>query len=371
MTDATSCNDGPPAPPMVLLLSVVDRKALEAYAVSLASVRCYAQRHRYAHRQLIHPEDELVARCPGPVWLFKHCAAHLILAAGGIDVLVQLDGDTTVVSPQLPLTRYMPLGPVHVVHYERFHTGEVMSGNYIARASPPALTYLRSYYERGLRCTQQGVNCSGFPNTDNGVLHVHLAMAAAGPTAARSCELAFAAASSLATYDRFVARCKPHIYRGANETPGARLLANGFVLVLDRANGWAVDGWALDFKVTRAGSPLMHHGTKPWLASDDVGCCRPFHVARSHPESCTLPLSAASIASDADMRAAVLAADVHFAAARRLSVGLSRIRTCAHRCFQATRIGTCATALHSDQRRARRQWLDPDLTRERGDQREH
>lgn len=327
------------SPASILLLSVVDRAAQETYEIPLASVRCYAKRHGYAHRLITYP-DASFEMCAGPVWLFKHCAAHEILASARehVDVLVQLDGDTAVVMPHVSLKMYLP--QVDVVHYERFHTGEVMSGNYMVRNTELARTYLRGYYMRALHCIRRGDNCSRFLNTDNGILHVHLAAASRGEPRAAPCKRTFVAASTLAEYDTCVSSCKQLIYEGARERVGARLLSNGFILIIDRANAWSVDGWTTDYKVSPT-SPPMHHASKPWLASTRGGCCRPYDVARIAVKKCALPLHSSASLSDEAMRETIRQADRHFTSAR-LGIGQSRISKCAHQCFQPMAVKECA-----------------------------
>ena len=95
----------------------------------------------------------------------KHCAAANYLER--VDWLYVLDGDTGVVGGQHCLEEFIDEA-AELLFYERFFSGEIMSGNYIAKNSVPARRFLRSW--AALEAEQPPAPY--FFSSDNGAVHV-------------------------------------------------------------------------------------------------------------------------------------------------------------------------------------------------------
>ena len=87
--------------------------------------------------------------------------------------IFHLDGDSMLSNLDLPLSDFtVPWDREgkSLVFYERFHNGEIAAGNYALRVSELAAQFLRGW-ERKVSETKN----VKFTNSDNGVLHLHLA----------------------------------------------------------------------------------------------------------------------------------------------------------------------------------------------------
>jgi hypothetical protein len=188
----------------VALVSVADARSQAKYAHLLATVRCYALRHGYAHIVLAGDEYKrdrsgyVYPPAKHPSFFFhKHASvAAMALDRGAeFDWFVVLDGDTHVLNVSTPLERYLRRDPtrfdaslgdlgddddeaqqqVHVIHYQRMHNGELVAGNYAIRSrSSFALDYLRGWAALNADVPNGG------GNWDQGALHPFMLRMATG-----------------------------------------------------------------------------------------------------------------------------------------------------------------------------------------------
>ena len=228
--------------PTFAILILGDSNAATRYAQHWTSIACYAHRHNYTF--LTHPNSATDAPHPcagiGNFFFRKHCTvAQLMLAQPHVDWWLVLDGDVFVVDAELPLQRWLssPMadprvaGEYVVYHYERFHNGEIMAGNYIVGNCQRAIDYLMGWSD-----WHRHIPDHGFHNHDNGALHMHLLSYIVGPTSSDYQHVLsmYKAAASWAEYDAYVGafRCVigrrrlwPHL--------GLRIFRRGHFLVRD------------------------------------------------------------------------------------------------------------------------------------------
>lgn len=128
-----------------------------------------------------------------------------------------------------------------IILYERSWNFEVMAGNYIARNTPFAREFLKSWADFEFR------QPPGFSSADNGAIHLVL-LQELGITNVQKCIDLYKALEesvmNLDPYFEFVACTKLHLGPARNwYIPGKN---PGKISILNRFHGFAVDGWLLD-----------------------------------------------------------------------------------------------------------------------------
>ena len=209
----TTASSTAPYTPTFAILILGDAKAAARYAQHWSSIACYAHRHNYTFLTHSNERPQSSSEPCGAIDNFffrKHCTvAQTMLARPDIDWWLVLDGDVFVVSAEQSLSRWLssPManprlaGEYVIHHYERFHNGEIMAGNYIVGNTPHAIDYLMGWSD-----WYGKVPGHSFHNFDNGALHLHLLSYVVGVDSDeyRQVLAMYQAANSWAAYDAFV-----------------------------------------------------------------------------------------------------------------------------------------------------------------------
>lgn len=117
--------------------------------------------------------------------------------------IFHMDGDTLLVTHPM-LTKVTSNWTQQVVLYERFHSAEIVAGNYALQVTNTALAFLRGWLQQAPLA--KGVK---FNNSDNGLLHFQvLDFLGLDRTVSTNVSEAYARSKDLKSYDRFVARVK-------------------------------------------------------------------------------------------------------------------------------------------------------------------
>jgi hypothetical protein len=155
------------------ILFLADEESQKRYRVQMTTLQCYAKRHGYA---LIadHNQQQTSTLCSKITNFFfrKHCrVAEIMAMLPHIQWFMVVDGDTFIVNATTRLDYYLQHDGItddtFVLHYERYHNGEIAAGNYMARNVPAAHAYLKEWADYEFYPL-------GSPNYDNGALHIHL-----------------------------------------------------------------------------------------------------------------------------------------------------------------------------------------------------
>ncbi len=119
-----------------IFIAVTDTKM---YKTALNSIQCYMTARGYSQLYLINllTDSKVQKQCKNyeKFGFLRHCAVAAYLEE--TDWLFVLDADTAVINFEHCLEDFLQPG-VDIIHYERFHNGEIAAGNYIARNSPAA-----------------------------------------------------------------------------------------------------------------------------------------------------------------------------------------------------------------------------------------
>ncbi|KFD57232.1 hypothetical protein M514_01743 [Trichuris suis] len=209
------------------------------YNVTLSSWHCYAQLHGYKIFVVQAYFESLDSQkaCAGVISLFfrRHCIASIYLEQ--VDWLLFVDADSAVINMSRCLEEFVDPN-YHIVHFERFFSGEVAAGSYFVRNSPEGKSYLAKWYQN--EGIMRQVN---FHNMDNGVLQLNV-LSELGVRSSKiaECHQMFLAANSLRTY---------FVYLGCTK----RLLQNiskkqrqqSSIKILEPLHGWMRDGWLTSY----------------------------------------------------------------------------------------------------------------------------
>ena len=275
--------------PSFAILVLGDTTAATRYQQHWTSLACYANRHNYTF--ITDNNDRTVDPHPcsriNNFFFRKHCmVATIMLARKDIDWWLVLDGDVFVVNSELRLESWLsnPIANPHleheyvIYHYERFHNGEIMAGNYIVGNNQHAIDYLMgwsNWYNK--------IPSHTFHNYDNGALHMHLLSYIVGADSEEYRQVLdmYNTANSWAQYDAFVGafRCVIGRHRLWPKL-GLRIIRRGHFAVRDFFVSSEGDRIA---KVSNigvvAGGELMYHGWKESIvgvwwseAVDSVKC---------------------------------------------------------------------------------------------------
>ena len=278
-----------PYTPTFAILILGDAKAASRYAQHWSSIACYAHRHNYTFLTLPNDRTEPPHPCAAMENFFfrKHCTvAQTMLARADIDWWLVLDGDVFVVDAELPLERWLSspvanprlTGEYVVHHYERFHNGEIMAGNYIVGNSQRSVEYLM-----GWSSWHNRIPAHGFHNFDNGALHMQLLSYIVGVDSDEYKEVLamYNSARNWAEYDAYVGAFRCVIGR-RRQWPqlGIRIVRRGHFAVRDFFVSSEGDRITPVTNIgVLGGGELMFHGWKEPLVGvwwsepiDDVQC---------------------------------------------------------------------------------------------------
>lgn len=156
--------------PKIAILVIGDHDAEVKYSQYWSSLRCYANRHNYT---FLHDKADIdsFSECQQNKNYFfrKHCVVAQIMKRNyQIDWFLVLDGDVFVVNANRDLLSYIPSNnKIDIVHYERFHNGEIGAGNYLIKNTIFGSEYVKEW-------SRWEFHKSPVPNYDNGALHTFL-----------------------------------------------------------------------------------------------------------------------------------------------------------------------------------------------------
>ena len=199
------------------------------YKKHTASLRCYAGRFGYTFR-ILRKGD--YGKCEKyhtvrDVFFMKHCLVAEYMEEQPPDaVMVVLDADVVPVT----LARGFDEWLVHdadLQFYDRMPNVEVAAGNYVARNTPFARDFLRSWASWARRVPR------GFSSGDNGAIHLHLVQVLGFQETGGECHKLYdalvAGVDNLDPYFAFVQCCRDAL--GPNGERSPRLAPPGAVLM--------------------------------------------------------------------------------------------------------------------------------------------
>ncbi|CAF0910522.1 unnamed protein product [Adineta steineri] len=150
------------------IIIVSDAKAQQQYKQYGKNLECYAKQHGYTFI-ILNPKDISVCSHFNNFFFQKHCVVrNYMISMSNLHWLLVLDGDNFIVNSSKLIEEYIPNDEnIHVVHYERFYTGEIMAGAYLIQNHVWSHKYLSvwvSFYSK--------LPKTGYHNHDNGALHM-------------------------------------------------------------------------------------------------------------------------------------------------------------------------------------------------------
>ncbi|UJR11730.1 hypothetical protein I4U23_015911 [Adineta vaga] len=150
------------------IIIVSDQNARLQYKQYSQNVECYAKLHKYSF-VLFDPKHYYNCSHLVNFYFQKHCTVmNYMISMPHVNWFLVLDGDTFVLNSSKLIEDFIPINPnIHVVHYERFYTGEVMAGNYLIRNHIWSHAYLLTWVNFYSKLPQ-----TGYHNHDNGALHM-------------------------------------------------------------------------------------------------------------------------------------------------------------------------------------------------------
>jgi hypothetical protein len=152
------------------IIIVSDAKAQQKYEQYSKNVECYANKHGYTFK-LLDPKFYSSCSHLKNFYFQKHCAVmNYMMPMSNLTWLLVLDGDNFVVNSSKLIEEFIPSDEnIHVIHYERFYTGEVMAGAYLIKNHPWSHNYLSTWFNFYSKLPK-----TGYHNHDNGALHMVL-----------------------------------------------------------------------------------------------------------------------------------------------------------------------------------------------------
>ncbi|CDW52497.1 DUF273 domain containing protein [Trichuris trichiura] len=207
----------------------------QRYNVTLYSWHCYAQLHGY--KIFVVQSLDSQKACVSVISLFfrRHCIATVYLEQ--VDWLFFVDADSAVINMSRCLEEFVDPN-YHVVHFERFFSGEVAAGSYFVRNSFEGKSYLAKWYQN--ESIMRQVN---FHNMDNGVLQL-IVLSELGVKSSKvaECHQMFLAANSIKTYFLYLG-CTNYLLRSVSKKQRQR----SRIKVLEPLHGWMRDGWLTSY----------------------------------------------------------------------------------------------------------------------------
>jgi hypothetical protein len=150
------------------IIIVSDVNGQQKYEQYSKNLECYAKRHGYTFI-ILDPKYNFNCSHLKNFFFQKHCTVmNYMMSMSNLNWLLVLDGDTFVVNSSKLIEEFIPNDEnIHVVHYERFFTGEVMAGAYLIRNHAWSHNYLLTWINFYSKLPK-----TGYHNHDNGALHM-------------------------------------------------------------------------------------------------------------------------------------------------------------------------------------------------------
>ena len=150
------------------IIIVSDVKGQQKYEQYGKNLECYAKQHEYTFI-ILDPKYYFICSRLENFYFQKHCAVmNYMISMSNLNWLLVLDGDTFVVNSSKLIEEFIPNDEfIHVVHYERFFTGEIVAGAYLIENHVWSHNYLLTWVNFYSKLPK-----TGYHNHDNGALHM-------------------------------------------------------------------------------------------------------------------------------------------------------------------------------------------------------
>ncbi|CAE8601441.1 unnamed protein product [Polarella glacialis] len=239
------------------IAAVADPNYQKRFAVSIASQKCYAERHGYEHA-VIDPANYPSCKHFNDFFFRKHCSVARFLESRPPDyILFVMDGDNPVVVLDRSLDHWLEEAKAtDVILYERWMNNEIMAGNYAVRNSAWGIAFCDGWASYNYELPK-----AGYYSSDNGAIHLHLLRALQlskwEPCSTLWHHLGSDRAEGLDEYFSFVTCSR--LLMGAPRR--WKVKGKYRVTILPRGHSWSIDGGNVDSKTSSVG-PISHHGQK-------------------------------------------------------------------------------------------------------------
>lgn len=150
------------------IIVVSDAKFQEKYEDHSKNLQCYAKQHGYTFI-ILDPKSYFICSRLENFFFQKHCAVmNYMTSVSNLHWLLVLDGDNFILNNSKLIEEFIPNNDnIHVIHYERFYTGEIMAGAYLIKNHPWSYNYLLTWVNFYSKLPKKG-----YHNHDNGALHM-------------------------------------------------------------------------------------------------------------------------------------------------------------------------------------------------------
>lgn len=236
------------------LLIVANPLFQNTYKSQIASLRCFAARHKYDLWILEGPEYSVCSEYHADFFFKKHCmVAEFLERSPSGYVAAVLDADVVAAVLDRGLEQWLDEG-ADVQLYQRCQFVELAAGNYMVRNTAFARGFLRRWASY---CHQRP---PGYSSSDNGAIHLVVAETVMLEGTDRCRELYRGLdlpVTNLSKYWNFV-RCVVDTLGPAR----AWHLPGGRITIWPRLQFWVTDASPLDGHASLEVGPVMHHGVK-------------------------------------------------------------------------------------------------------------
>lgn len=252
----TQCSSFEASGSKVGLVIVADAQFRNSYELQIDSLRCFASKHNYDLWMLKRTSYSACDKYKD-FFFKKHCmVSHLLSERPADYTVVVVDADVVGVNLERGLNDWVSAG-TDLQFYEREMTHEIAAGNYIARNTAFARSFLMGWADFELN----GRRGPGYSSADNGAIHIHL-VESLGLGGSASCSTLYHAlkhdVTDLSEYFRFV-KCTMDLLGGPKTW---RLDGGKQVKIWGERNFFVADAMTVNYKVSASSGPVMHHGVK-------------------------------------------------------------------------------------------------------------
>jgi len=223
------------------IIIVSDEKAQQKYKQHSKNIECYAKEHGYTFI-ILNPKSYFVCLHLKNFYFQKHCAVmNYMKSMLNLNWLLVLDGDNFVVNSSKLIEEFIPNDEnIHVIHYERFFTGEIMAGAYLIKNHLWSYNYLSTWFNFYSKLPK-----TGYHNHDNGALHmILLKMIGKSNEIQSKCYSTYLQSTNEWNYYKYI-RCFRCSIKGQRIFKHVRLLRRGH-------------GFSRDFSIPFANDFILH-----------------------------------------------------------------------------------------------------------------